>query len=79
MQEEITNAAGSLLRFLVGQLLWGIVLFNLGRGALLLITWGRYPNGADLDRHEDRISFAGVLVLLALWSAVAVTNRFAVE
>jgi len=52
-----------------------IVLFNLGRCALLLLTVGRYPHGRALEAHVNRISATGVCVLVAAWCAFALYNN----
>ncbi|AND71291.1 hypothetical protein ATSB10_38370 [Dyella thiooxydans] len=57
--------------FPVRDALWESVLFQLGRAGLLAITLGRFPRGRSLQHHADRISFAGVIVLVLGWLAWA--------
>lgn len=63
-------------RFLLISLIWPLVLFNLGRGTLLLCTLGRYPRGPALTRDANRIALAGFGVLLGAWTAIAIYNNF---
>ncbi|KRE88575.1 hypothetical protein ASG87_08310 [Frateuria sp. Soil773] len=72
--ELIAHALFAVLRWLwetlvesfLFELVWHTVLFNVGRAALLLCTLGRYPRGAALECHEDRIAAFGLLVVLAV-------------
>ncbi|GAA0713290.1 hypothetical protein [Dokdonella soli] len=75
MQEEIAKSALAVAKFLVYYIIWPLVLFNLGRVALLLITFGRYPRGLDTECHVNQISLAGVFVLVLAWSLIAVYNN----
>ena len=65
------------LRFVLVHLLVNVILFNLGRLALLLVSLGRYPRGRDLVAHEGRISACGVLVIVLVWFGIALFNHFA--
>jgi len=73
----IARVAVTALRFVFVHLLYNIVLFNLGRAALLLISLGRYPRGRNLSAHEGRISACGVLVVVLVWCGIALFNHFA--
>jgi hypothetical protein len=75
MQDEIAHGIGSVLKFFLCHVLWEILLFNLGRAALLVCTLGRYPHGRWLELHNDRVSFFGIVVLALAWAGVAVVNR----
>jgi len=75
MQDAITSTIGSVLKVLFVWLLWSFVLFNLGRATLMVFTLGRYPRGPALKLHSNRISFVGILVILALWTSIAVHNN----
>ena len=74
--EEI---AGGLLRFLGGvlwDLLLNIILFNIGRFSLLLITLGHYPQGEAIEKDAEKITWAGVFVLFLIWLAIALYNNY---
>lgn len=77
MKDQIADGVMAVARFLLGYLLWDCVLFNLGRGSLLLCTLGRYPRGPALRRDNNRIAIAGMLVLILAWSCIALYNHFA--
>ena len=75
MQDEITNGAVAVLKFIAYHIIWLFVLFNLGRLSLLLVTLGQYPRGLDAQRHEMQISLVGILVLVLALSSVAIYNN----
>lgn len=75
LREQVVHAVASAIRFFVVTVIWQFVLFNLGRMTLLLLTVGRYPRHRDLRLRVNSITFVGSLVLLVLWSAVAVYNN----
>ena len=65
------------LRFVVVHLLFNVILFNVGRVALLVVSLGRYPRGRNLIVHERRISACGILVIVLVWCGIALFNYFA--
>jgi hypothetical protein len=73
----VARASVTALRFVFVHFLYNIVLFNLGRVALLLVSFGRYPRGRTLSAHEGRISACGVLVVILVWCGIALFNHFA--
>ena len=77
MLPELSDLACGVLRNVFVAFVWDFVLFRLGRAALLLATAGRYPRGRFLQAHADRISAAGILVLVLIWCGIALHNHFA--
>ena len=75
LREQVAHAVVSVIRFVVVTLIWQFALFNVGRLTLLLLTFGRYPRNRDLQHHANGITFVGMVVLLSLWSAVAIYNN----
>ena len=75
MQNEIVSGVAAVAKFVLIQVLWVIILFNLGRGTFLLLTLGRYPRGRWLEEHATRIAFAGLATLLLVWTSIVVYNR----
>jgi hypothetical protein len=75
LREQVAHAVASAIRFVVVTVIWQFVLFNLGRMTLLLLTFGRYPRHRDLRLRVNSITFVGLVVLLVLWSAIAVYNN----
>jgi hypothetical protein len=65
------------VRFVLVHLLIDVILFNLGRVALLIISVGRYPRGRQLAAHDRRISLCGILVVVLVWCGIALFNHFA--
>lgn len=68
MGELIIHALGVVAR-VAYELLTEVLLFQLGRGAFLLLTLGRYPRGKALERHSEHVIFAGLLAAAGLVGA----------
>jgi len=75
MHDEVAKGFVAITRFIAHQIIWSLVLFNIGRASMLLVTLGQYPHGIDCRRHADRISLVGLLVLVVAWSSIAVYNH----
>jgi hypothetical protein len=75
MQDEITNSAVAVVKFIAYYVIWSFVLFNLGRMSLLVVTLGQYPRGLYAQRHVNQISLVGILVLVLAWTAIAICNN----
>jgi len=74
---SVARSIVAALRFVLVHLLVNVILFNLGRVALLIVSLGRYPRGRNLIAHESRISACGVLVVILVWFGIALFNHFA--
>lgn len=74
MLETVWETLLHLVRGLLGALLWERVLFQLGRGTLWLLSFGRW-RGRRQGKRSDWISATGLLPLLALWLALAAWNN----
>jgi hypothetical protein len=77
MKGLITETVVAVGKFVVLSAIWNFFLFNLGRVTLLAFTLGRYPRGRAIDRDNQRIAAAGLVVLACVWSAVAIHNHLA--
>lgn len=75
MLEDVARIVVSIVRFIVQDVILDFVLFQVGRGALLAITLGRYPTRNDCERSRRGIEWAGVLTLLVVWLAIAAYNN----
>lgn len=75
MFEDLARIVGSIVRFIVEIVILDFVFLQLGRGALLAVTLGRYPKRDDLERSRQGIQWAGALTLVVIWSAIAVYNN----
>lgn len=75
MFEDAAKIVGSIVRYVVVEVIFDFVLFQVGRGALLAITLGRYPKRNDCERSRRGIQLAGFLTLLVIWLAIAVYNN----
>jgi len=75
MKDLIANGVAAIVKFVFVWLIWSFVLLNLGRITLLLCTLGRYPRGRTTERDTNRIAFTGLVVLIFLWSGIAIYNN----
>jgi hypothetical protein len=75
LAEGLFEAIGRSLKFLIWYVLAQIIIFNIGRFSLLLITLGRYPKLAVLERDANKIVFAGFVVILIAWFSIAFYNQ----
>jgi len=74
---SVARCVVAVLRFVFAHLLVNVILFNLGRAALLIVSFGRYPRGRNLVAHESRIAACGILVVILVWCGIALFNHFA--
>jgi hypothetical protein len=75
MFEFVAKTVGSILRFFIEIVILDFVLFQLGRGVLLVVTLGRYPKWSDCERSRHGIQWVGVLTLVLVWVAIALYNN----
>ena len=61
--ETIVEFVVEVIKFILWYIFWSIVLFNLGRIFLLIVTLGKYPHGAKLENDGSFISGVGFFVL----------------
>ena len=54
-----------------------IVLLNLGRFTLLVVTVGKYPTCEQAEKNAGKIIWFGLFVIFATWTAIAVYNNIA--
>ncbi len=74
--EGVLRAIGGVIRWFLWEIIFHIVLFNLGRVVLLIVTYGRYPKGQSLENDINKISWVGVLVLFLVWISIALFNNY---
>jgi hypothetical protein len=74
--DSIVEGIVEFIKFVLWYILWGLLLFNLGRIFLLLVTLGNYPRGDNLEKDSNLISGVGMGVLLAIWSTIAIYNNW---
>jgi hypothetical protein len=72
---DVLGGLVRLVRLVTWDLAWTGALRQLGRGVLLVLTLGRFPRGRQLERHGDLVACAGLLTLIAAWSAIALWNQ----
>ena len=73
--ESIFRGLLSALRFIVWEFVFLIVLFNIGRVILLLITFGRYPKSKHIEKDSEKIALFGFLFIFIAWLTLAVYNN----
>jgi len=72
--ESIFSFVIETIKFWLWSILWGVVILNIGRFALLAVTLGRYPKWQDVEKSPNKISFVGMVMILLVWSAIAFNN-----
>lgn len=79
--EELVEEAGrgiwAVVRFVLWHVLFELVLFNIGRVICLAFTIGQFPRSRHLPRHQNLVGCVGIVVVVVIWSAIAVYNRTA--
>lgn len=73
---SILEAIGEVIKSVLWYIFWCLVLFNIGRVFLLVVTLGKYPRRENLEKDVNLISGVGVGVLFAIWSAIAIYNNW---
>ncbi|MGB2741328.1 MAG: hypothetical protein WBC60_12340 [Cognaticolwellia sp.] len=53
-----------LIRFIFIEALCEFLIYWVGRTFLLIVTLGNYPRGQQVEEHEGRIIFTGLLVIM---------------
>ncbi|MGM0564576.1 MAG: hypothetical protein ACQES2_09630 [Pseudomonadota bacterium] len=64
-----------ILRYTLWDILFQVVIYSLGRFALLTLTLGKFPRAHHLPRYDKWIFCAGVGVVFAIWLAIVIYNR----
>ena len=77
MKNLIADGFVVVVKFMVIAVVWNFVLFNLGRATMLVVTLGRYPRGRALENDSNRVAVTGLIILVCVWSAIAIYNNVA--
>ena len=64
------------LRWLLWELYFRMVFFNIGRGFLMVISLGRYPHRELTQDRYDRIAVLGLMLVLGGLVSVALLNHY---
>ena len=73
--EGVARVVWGFLRWLLWELFFQTVFFNIGRVFLLVVTLGRYPRGELRQEQYDRVAVVGLLGVLGGLVAVGLVNR----
>ena len=74
--EGFLRIIGGVIRWFLWNLIFHMVLFNIGRLFLLLVTLGKYPRGYALERDVEKISWVGAVVVVLIWAVIALYNNY---
>jgi hypothetical protein len=72
---DLAGAVDHFVAAIVRDVVIDAFLFNVGRGALLVCTLGRYPRGRALERDAPWIAGAGFAVVVLTGVVLAVYNN----
>lgn len=73
--EDILKGVLGVIKWLAWHLLFEIILFNVGRVFLLVVTGLKYSRGVYVELHQSSISMVGLGVIFAIWACIAVYNN----
>ena len=73
--ETIIKALWNIIKFIIWEIAFCIIMFNVGRASLLIFTFGKYPTQAHLENDNTKISFFGMFVILATLFSIAIYNN----
>jgi len=74
--EIILRPILAMIGYVVWDIIFLIILFNIGRAFLLIVSLGKYPRGVYLEKHRDRIAGVGFSMIVLAWSSIAIYNNF---
>ena len=74
--EIALRSVGAAIRWVLWNIIFSVILFNLGRFSLLAVTFGNYPRANVLERDFNKISTAGIVVVFVAWSVIAIYNNY---
>lgn len=74
--EAVLRPVLGVIWYLLWDIIFLVLLFNIGRVLLLIITLGRYPRGDNLQKHRERISIVGFIFVIFIWTTIAPYNNF---
>jgi len=63
--ESVLTTIWKVIKFVFLHLLFSIILFNIGKISLLIITFGKYPKLSNLEKDSTKISLFGLFVVLS--------------
>ena len=73
--ETLLKGIWGVVRFVLWQILFQIVLFNIGRVFLLVITLGKYPRFKHIEKDSEKIALLGFFLVIIAWLAIAINNN----
>jgi hypothetical protein len=73
--EPILRVIWAVTRFILWQILFYTVMFNIGRVFLLLFTLGNYPWVKHIETDAEKIALFGFFLVFLVWSALAFYNN----
>jgi hypothetical protein len=73
--ESIVTGIWKFIKFVIYIVIVNIVLFNLGRFTLLIVTAGKYPRYMHLEKDYNKICWVGFILILTAWVTLAIYNN----
>ena len=73
--ENIIKGIWSVIHFILWLVLFQIIIFNIGRVSLLIITLGKYPRFSHIQKDTDKIIYFGLFLIVAAWATLVIYNN----
>ena len=73
--DKIEEGITGTFKFIIWHFIIHIIIFNLGRVTLFIITAGKYPHYYHLDDDHNKITLFGVVVIFIIWLAIVIYNN----
>lgn len=73
--EGLIKLFSGFFRYIGYQIIVSIILFNIGRISLLIVTFGKYPSKNEADKDKDFIAMWGFSFLLIIWALIVLFNN----
>jgi len=73
--EPFLRAIWAAIRFILWEIVFNIIMFNIGRLTLLVITLGKYSGFKHLQKDTEKIALLGIFMVVLAWIALAIYNN----
>ncbi len=75
LAEIVLKGIWHVIKFILWEILFYIVLFNIGRAFLLIVTLGKYPRFNHIEKDSEKIAWFGFFLVICAWISIAIYNN----